>query len=134
MFRSEMERMPSLLKGPTECHSSDQGYETHIYSDLSPTLSLYLPLPHLSRSPGRVSFLLELKYKSKKCKAFMQISSANRCLETHKLQVFIRYTRTNTNSLWAQKICYLTQLSAGLETGHVNLLAWHLARGGCSRN
>ncbi|XP_070235351.1 calcium and integrin-binding family member 4 isoform X5 [Bos mutus] len=39
--------------------------------------------------PRTVSFLFELQCKSKKHRAFMQISGANRCLGTRKLQGFI---------------------------------------------
>lgn len=67
--------------------------------------------------------------QKQKSKAFMQISCANRCLGTHTLQGFIRYTQTNLNSLWVQKICCLTELSAGLEIEHVNLCARGLPHG-----
>lgn len=125
MFSSEVGRMSSLPGGQTECLRSDQGSDT--------TCPPHCPCIFLQPlSPGPLKGFpssLSSSTKTKKRKAFMQISCANRCLGTHKLQGFIRYTQTNLNSLWAPKICRLTELSAGLGMGQVNLGAQCLAQG-----
>lgn len=108
-FSSGVGRMPFLLKSQTGSHrGADTPCPPHCPCIFPPALS---PGP-----PRAVSFLLELKYKNKKHRAFMQIS---RCLGTHKLQGFISETRANLNSLRAEKICYLTELSARLKMGLV---------------
>lgn len=73
----------SLLRGQA-------GSSGHIEKQTlqSPTQSLYLLPSTPSRAPS-VSFLFELQCKSKNHKALMQISGANRCLGTRKLQGFI---------------------------------------------
>lgn len=73
------------------------------------------------RAPRVVSVLLELKYKNKKHKIFVQISCENRHPGTLQLQDLISYTQTNPNSLWAEQTCDLVDLSAGLEMGQGNL-------------
>lgn len=90
-----------------------------------------LPVPHIVLYPPPLPSLqgpfqhfpssLSSSTKNKKQSAFMQISHANRCLGTHKLQGFIRQTQENLNYLRAQKICYPPDLSAGLKMGCVNL-------------